>query len=93
MDLRTLKHAFFPLFNMAYYPFYMRYASPAQGQRHLAGNMIIRMLVDDFAMQGVPRQALLSTVRGTNPAAMDFLWIPCRDQLGQQITCYEVVYW
>uniref|UniRef100_A0A7S0QTA5 Uncharacterized protein n=1 Tax=Cryptomonas curvata TaxID=233186 RepID=A0A7S0QTA5_9CRYP len=44
-----------------------------------------------FGTQGVPRQALLSAVRGTNPAAMDFVWTPCYDQIGQQITCYEAV--
>jgi hypothetical protein len=42
-----------------------------------------------FGTAGLPLYSTLSAVRGTNPVVQDFVWSPCRDQIGRRVTCYE----
>jgi len=44
-----------------------------------------------FGASSVPVGAMLSAVKGVNPVEEEFEWMPCLDQAGRHITCFEAV--
>jgi len=88
LGLPALKPRFYPNATYQGYPgFPVMYTIAGYVPPYSDGNT---MRVVGLGVKDMPRGARLSTMRGTNPAAADFEWVPCLDQIGMAVTCFEV---